>query len=257
MKQCQFICANLSATKVFVAFISSAFVLFFSAASQAVTVVEHSGATNPLIEGWNFSSTGEGLGSVGIVAGDGLSSLDAWFTDDEGSNSSVSYNYSLSPADIAAMSSGWRLATRLRVADIPDPVDFGVSFQIENGERAWGITFGSNVNGDLLSQTFQGLALPTIVGGTNDYHLFEFVDDNPVDPIVDIYIDGLLALSDYGGSASSRTLIAFGDTSTSSGSGGRAHFANVELTAVPLPATVWLLLSAIGAMGRKSGTLPS
>jgi hypothetical protein len=223
---------------------------------EAANLISHAGSTDPVIEGWNINAVLPGDVSTGPVTGDGASALDAWFTDDNGSASNVSYAYSLTGQDLADMTMGWRYSVLLRVVDVPDPIDFGVSLQIEDGSSVWGLIFGSDANANTLWTTFDGSPIQQITAGTTDYHLFELVEEDRQTNGIDVYVDGQLIFSDYVGSASNRALVAFGDTSSTAGSGGLAHFAEVRLTAVPIPAAAWLfssgLLGLIGIARKRT-----
>ena len=96
------------------------------------------------------------------------------------------------------------------------------------------------------------------MGGASDYHLFEFVESDTNDAQVDFRIDGV-SVATYLGIASSRTLVAFGDTSTTPGSGGQGNYARVSLNAVPEPSTTLLVLAGLVAFStcRSAPRSPS
>lgn len=199
----------------------------------------HVGNADPAAEGFTLSNNGDMLGSVGPLTGDGAQMLDAWFTDDEGSSSNLSYGIELSEEQTALMASkGFRLSVRMRSPSVPDDTDFGMAAQVENGERQFLLRFGNTVNGLPLVVANGVETFLLVPGAPDDYHLYELVDDD-ADGDADLYIDGELRLADYAGVPTTRRLVAFGDTSTTAGSGGRAHWNLVSLDAIePCPADV-------------------
>jgi hypothetical protein len=221
--------------------------LLLAPPAGAVVLGSHVGANDPLSEGWTFSNNGEMLGTVGPVFGDGNSMLDAWSTNDDGSASNLSYGLDL---PYLATATSWSYRVLLRVVDANDPVDFGVSAQVENGSQAYVMIFGTDAGGNVTVETRgTGAVTTSVVDGMADYHLFEFVEDDASDPEIEFWIDGSLIAPSYFGDVTNRTLAAFGDTSITPGSGGQGNYAEVTLEAVPEPAALPLLLTGAFALG--------
>ncbi len=103
------------------------------------------------------------------------------------------------------------------------------------------MTFGTNAASDVLVNLSGIGFVASVSAGSADYQLFELVEDDPSDAFVDLYINGSLARADYGGIATDRTLVAFGNTSITPGSGGQGNYASVDLTVVPEPTSGLLL----------------
>jgi len=224
-------------------FIALLLPLLLASPASGLILANHAGATDPTTEGWTKANGGLGLGTTGSVFNDGASMLDAWSTDDDGSDSNLGFNQDLTPV-LSTLASGWTYQVQLRVVDVPDPLDFGVSAQVETGGRAYLMTFGTNASGDVLVN-LQGVGqVATITGGSNDYHLFEFIETDTSMIDLEFRIDGSF-VTNYVGVASSRALAAWGDTSFSPGSGGQGNYARVTLTAVPEPGTALLLLGGL------------
>ncbi len=215
-------------------------------AADAITIASHTGSTDPTTEGWTFNNGGDAMGTVGPVSNDGASMLDAWSTDDDGTDSNVSYAQDIS-ASLGTLASGWTYQVSLRLADVPDPVDFGVSAQVETGSRAYAMIFGTNASGDVVVHLSSVGQVAVIAGGSSDYHLFEFVETDTSTSEVDFRIDGV-KVTDYLGLSSSRTLVAFGDTSVTPGSGGQGNYASAILTAVPEPGVTMLLAGSLAGL---------
>jgi hypothetical protein len=226
----------------------------------AMTIASHVGPNDPVSEGWTFNNGGDSLGTAAPVLGDGLSNLGAWTLDDDGTNSNLSYSQDLSPVATMLVNGGWRYAVRLRVADLSDPIDFGVSAQVELNGRAYVMNFGSDAAGTVTVRLVGtginggGGDVATLTNGVDDYHLFEFLESDSSSTTVDFLIDGNLVYTSYFGQNTSRNLVAFGDTSTSPGSGGQGNYAEVTLTSLPEPSTLVLILSGLAiVVSRRVG----
>ncbi len=209
-----------------------------AACAGTTTLALHEGAADPTTEGFTFSNAGQMLGAVGPVKGDGLQMLDAWFTDDEGTDSNLSYRADLTAAQTAQMASaGFRLAVRMRTPTLNDATDFGMTVQVENGARQFLLRFGSAANGVPFVVANGDETTFVVPGPADSYHLYELIDDD-ADGDVDLYIDGNLRLANYAGLPSSERRVAFGDTSLTPGYGGRANWNLVVLQTFVPPACV-------------------
>ena len=87
-----------------------------------------------------------------------------------------------------------------------------------------------------------------VSGGVDDYHLYEFIETDISDNEVDFAIDGVVIDDTYFGLPSALNRALFGDVSTTAGSGGRGHYAEVTLTAIPEPSTALGAIAGIAAL---------
>ena len=150
----------------------------------------------------------------------------------------------------------WTYSVRLRLADLDDPLDFGVSAQFEANGRAYAMIFGSDAVGNVTVRLplggGSGVGNFIVPGGVDDYHLYEFIETDTSDVDLDFAIDGVVIDSTYFGLPSTLNRALFGDASTTAGSGGRGHYAEVTLTAIPEPSTGLLLLAGLGALASRA-----
>ena len=228
------------------------FLALLAGPALGATIASHVGATDPTTEGWTQSATG----NFGPVFNDGTSMLDAWFTDQGGGDVVAIYEQDLTSA-AAGLAGGWTYSIRLRLADLSDPVDFGVSAQFEANGRAYAMIFGSDAVGNVTVRLPLGGGSSVgdfiVPGGVDDYHLYEFIENDTSDLDIDFAIDGVVVDSSYFGVPSFLNRVFFGDASTTAGSGGRGHFAEVTLSTVPEPAMGLLLLTGLGALMSRVG----
>lgn len=243
-----------------------------SADGRSATIALHSGANNPTSEGW---STVANFGNVitGAVLDDEGSGLDAWIVDDNGTNNGNAgfYSYGVSAEDnAAAWTDGWRLSARLRIVDAPDPtpgnslaLDASPFMGYRDGTTIYQIHFGAQADGDPIAYMATSFASPegnefAFEGAGAGYHLYEF-DYNPLTGL-SLTIDGTLALSSalIGAPLDVSPVVLFG--AGSSATTGHANFNMVrfetpipafapELSSVPIPGTLPLLLAGLGGLG--------
>ncbi len=217
---------------------ASAVLCAAGAAFAGPTLALHAADADPTTEGFTFSNTGAALGAVGPLTGDGAQMFDAWFTDDEGTNSNLSYSIELSEAQTDAMATdGFRLVARMRSPTLSDDPDFGMTVQVEDGARQFLLRFGTSANGVPLVVLNGDPTFYVVPGVPGEYHNYELIDAD-ADGDVDLFVDGTLRVSDFPGVPASRRLVAFGDTSTTPGSGGRAHWNLVLLETLGAAACV-------------------
>jgi hypothetical protein len=231
----------------------------FGLPAGAVVLHEHTGANDPLTEGWveggPFVQT-----TAGPVLDDQGSGIDAWFVDDDGTafGDAGLYEGPITPEEAASgESDGWALTTRLRSVDVPDPApgappvgeDAAPFLAYRDGTTTWQLHFQTEDSGDLTVflgtnfDVFAGLT-HTIVGGAPDYHLLELVLD-PGSGLAALSVDGSEIIADYPGASlvTPAPVVLWG--SGDSDSTGQGNFNLVRFELVPEP-TASLLL-AVGA----------
>jgi len=238
--------------------VSIAAALGLGVPAGAVTLYEHTGANDPLTEGWLeaivFVQT-----SVGPVLDDQGSGFDAWFVDDNGTAGGDAgfYEGPLTAGEVASgESGGWTLSARLRSVDVPDPApgapavgeDAAPFVSYRDGVTTWQLHFQTEDTGDLTIYLGTDFIVPaglthTIVGGAPDYHLYELVFD-PGTGLATLSVDGAEVIADFPGApfAQPTPRIAWG--SGTSGSTGQGNFNLVRFElAVPEPSGPLLLLA--------------
>lgn len=235
--------------------------LLLPAMAGATTVMLHSGAVNPVSEGWtNYTGTG-GATTAGPVLNDLGTGLDAWAIDDNssGTDTGLYYYQNTSAAVIAeGNTAGWRLSMSVRVVNTPDALvsigGFGlasaVSGMYRDGSRDWYLGIGSQADGDPIVR-MPGGATFNLEGGGSGYHFYELVY-NPAVTSAKLYIDGIERASGLVGAANTQTRVVFGaTTSPDAGQGNYSlvRFATSQAAVVPVPPALLLFGSALGALG--------
>ncbi len=232
-------------------------------ASLASTVVfSHLGSNDPTTEGWIVEPVALVLGdrpTVGPVINDNGTGNDAWSIDDNSTFLGTNYFYTQSPGiedNNQAKLSGWTLNANLRIGDNDDSVGNAGSIILEfaDGATSYRMAFGSQSNGDPTILLWDGGTDGSInatgteyilQNGGAGYHSYEMVY-SPVANSVDLFIDGVERISDYGGVESTLfNRVAWG--SASSSDTGLSNWNSVEwsVTPVPIPATLPLLISGL------------
>ena len=235
-------------------------VLLSSSVANAGIFITHTGANDPLTEGWNATQTPLGVGaSVGAVVNDLGLGIDAWSTDDNSTGSAFpSYIYNPTAGEIAdATTNGWKASINLRVVDVNDAQDSSVLFEYGDTTRRFLVEFGSDQSGNATVQLFTGQDAndPTIfLGpifnvGSGGYHLYELIYD-PVAGSADLFVDGVEQLSDYTGHGQATNRIAWGGLSGFGVGQGNYNFVQFETnTSVSEPGTLALLGLSLAGLG--------
>jgi len=179
---------------------------------------------------------------------------DAW----QINTSSQGYLYYLrdhgAPTSANLVSNGWELEARLQrhpLAPNVDPVDFGSSVGWATGVRHYTMLFGTvdigtQESGPIIVTRVQlfedGVGDAGFTTSTPGYHEFSLRDHN-ADGFADLYVDGVLQLSGYGGRAAAfdPNSLFFGDLDSSTGVSSNTLYNKVSLIAVPEPAALSLI----------------
>ncbi len=167
--------------------------------SHASIYMQHSGATDPLSEGWEIYGTPQGDITVGTINDNGTQ---AWFIDDNSTlrNSIYPYVHYLDSADVAdAISDGWFMNLTLRVVDVSDAVDPSIAARVAYNNTSFILNFGSQADGDPIVRLGVGTSNEYVLEGTGGgYHDYSLVYD-PTQNSADLFVDGTEVLSDYTG----------------------------------------------------------
>lgn len=242
--------------------------------ASATILGQHLGAADPTSEGFALVNTFASV-ATGPVINDLGSGLDAWAVDDNGTalGDAGWYAHALSPGQVAgAAAFGWRLSTRLRIVDAPDPAPSapGIGFDASpfvayrDGTTSFQIHFGAEADGDPLVHVATAFApspagtVFTLQGGGSGYHLYELVY-SPLGGL-DLFIDGTERLSDLPAAPLVVVSPAFMFGAGSSCCTGQGNFNLVRFESfapdeVPEPGSLYGLavgLIALGALRRRA-----
>lgn len=212
----------------------AATVFFGSNTGLSQIVIQHSGATDPLTEGFSILTPGE------VEHGPMLDDqgFDAWSIQDGHNADFSSYRYQLLPEEeVAASIHGWVLSGTMRF------LEFGVArLAFMTGSEDFSFYLTLDDKGD-ITLARQQVPLYTLSGGGTDYHEYALVYD-PIDATAILWIDGSIRGTNIGAVPSlSPPIVIFG-------SGGRfahTHWNDVTLAIVPEPATV-ALIAGLGVL---------
>lgn len=229
----------------------SAVALAGTARAGLVTVIDHTGNTDPTTEGWTQdpATIGEGI-TVGPITGDG--GYDAWQVDDTGSNE-LRYKYALGSEDLAGYQQGWKLTACVRVVDDGQAANAGVHVRLEDAANGlWGMSIGSEADGDPILAFVWGDTY-TLEGYGSGYHLYELINQN-ADNSAELWVDGNRIVYDLQ-ARGTRTQTAIMWGSLTGGGTGDGRYNTISLEVVPEPATAVLLVAGgIGCfLRRKNG----
>ncbi len=230
--------------------------LFVSASGRAragLLVFSHTGATDPILEGWTRTS-GANV-TFGPVINDLGLGIDAWYVYDNGATLGDlgAYLQTPSPAIVSLGNTyGWKLSAFIRVLPGSGAPAGSPMVLYRDGTRSWQMHFGTTSSGDPIVRLITGTSPPsgpafTLAGGANQYHLYELIYD-PVADAADLYVDGTLLYTGYVGFSWSERYVYWG--AGSSYDVGKGHFSRVEFYVNPEPSTLalWCGLAAGAAV---------
>jgi hypothetical protein len=213
-----------------------------SALGQGVVVIQHSGATDPLTEG--FSGNSYGSGPITHDKG-----YDAWSTSSY-TNLGSTYTYNLtSPQRSQIADSSWSFSVNVRVTNT---IAIGVFYAaLEMGsEGSFSLVFGSDPSGDpfvVYGPPGTNGIQPSlaVIGAGSSYNNYQLIW-NPAMSTASLWVDGVERVSDVpGGSPSSVEEVLWG-----AGGGVGYEQANwnlVSLEIIPEPST-WSVLVLGGGL---------
>lgn len=219
-----------------------------TAQADLVSVISHTGNTNPTTEGWTQAPTTPGAGiTIGPITGDG--GYDAWEVAQTSTNE-LRYTYTLSSEDLTTFQQGWKMTACIRVVNDGQAANNTVQVRVDDAVHGlWAIGFGSQSDGDPILKFIWGSTY-TLEGYGPGYHLYELINLDG-DGSAELYADGNLIANVAGrGAPRSSTLIAWGSLTGAYPGDGRYN--TVTLETVPEPATaVLLVVGGIGCLLRR------
>jgi len=206
-------------------------------------LVSHSGATNPISEGWHRGPNGGGVSESPIVDDEGF---DAWIIDDNSGGGDLEYQlYPSASEHAAAFSQGWKYTARVKVAEVPDSADRGCFLGYGTDAVRFYIDLGTEADGDPILRLLGPPDMVFVGDGLGPgYHLYEMQYD-PATTLATVSVDGIQLTDSYGGyvgGGPDRVLWGSGFNGTGE---GRWNMVNFEI--IPEPASTALLVC--GALG--------
>jgi len=221
---------------------------------RAQVIALHEGANDPTSEDVTTWSVDGSDVTVGPVTDDLGTGLDAWMINDDSNTGELSYLYFLSPEETTSLQEeAWTFSVHMRVVNVPDSLDSGISVRITDGQERWQASFGSEADGDprvaLLDENMSTIDIGTFDDYGPGYHLYEWKRAAGGGP-VDFYVDGEEVYSDWTGFE--YTLGYCGWGSGSRAATGNANYNLVKLEIVPEPASVVLLAMGLLCMSCVS-----
>lgn len=214
------------------------------AIGQGAVIFRQSGATDPTLEGFDYSQSGSG-GSVGSVEND--LGFAAWSTAVEGGALNVDYGLLFTPEQLAAITSqNWSLSLSLRVVNTDTSAKSYV--ELGNGAGWYTLRFGAEENGDPFVEIGNESYILSGAGSTyNNYQLVYDVGSGKAD----IWVNGISAIQDVQQSGyPGNGYVHWG--SGMQGGPAQVNWNLVELSvsSVPEPSAIYLIF--LGLMGAAS-----
>src|SRR5262249_29115588 len=180
---------------------------------RAQIIAQHSGASNPTTESWQFFNSGS-PGTIGPVTNDQNGGVDAWsvaLPSTATALTEASYIGATPKANLnAALTNGWELTARLRFPVVPQNCWFFINLNLAPlggpTPRGYALIFYPGQSGltyqlssSIIDGPIQGPPAVLLPNPT-DYHLFQIQYD-PVSKSADLFVDGAMTVSNFVGVA--------------------------------------------------------
>ena len=201
----------------------------------------HQGSNDPVTEGWNRERAFSGVATFPIIDDIGTG-FDAWAVDDNGVDGLYVTDLTQEQVNLA-MERGWKLSSKLRVADAP--TSFGiVTTGFTTDSQGFSFSVGADDDGSPLIQSAGGVI--DLDNLDNGYHLYELIF-NSTNEEAELFVDGSSILTGIkGGSAGEMNKeVFFG--SSSADFLGQGNYNLVSFEIVPEPSAG--LLAIFGILG--------
>ena len=202
------------------------------ATSTAIPIFEHSGANDPLTEGWSQEGSGVDV-TTGQILNDLGSGIDSWFVRDPSTVLGSSIQYSQTPTvatNTLAAQSGWKLTANLRLVESNVGAVNGMFVDYRNGKTSYLMSFDRESDGDPTVALGGGGSFTLQGVGDGDYHLYELIF-KPAFASADLLVDGVEVLSGHVGQPSTLNRVNWG--AAGSDATGRGHFNSVKFETIP------------------------
>lgn len=226
--------------KTFYSQLASFSLLILVPVAHGQVVVQHTGANDPITEGFTLLQPGNA--EVGPVFED--FDRDAWSIRLQSQTEYGAYEHALTERERQdAATFGWELSVTLRFLSFPDVWGNGVYFY--TGAHRFSMEFFTDSDGTLwISDSLSGGDY-RFEGGDDDYHRYTLVYD-PLAELARLWVDGVDSEFDF------RPRNSGSDASFRFGAGQvvtHAHWNEVSLTIIPEPATVALVAGILALAG--------
>jgi len=195
----------------------------------------HSGARDPLLEGWSLANPAPDFAILGPVADDLGAGIDAWHVEDLGTTwpQLVSYGMVLSPEQVVeANHRGWSLTAKLRVlgTNTLSDEDFchsgwapGIGYV--DGLKNWAVGMDRTPTDDLIvAAVHRPDLVRRIPGAGGGYHTYKMAYDAS-SQTASLYVDGQFQFTWQGTNYTATPRVSWGCPSTPDTGGG--HFSEV------------------------------
>lgn len=224
------------------------------AEASPIIIAQHQGNSDPTDEGW--SQNPQDIADLTGITAEGVTNdtdegFDAWKVADQSSSELIYYQQDLTPQqEQDANSNGWIMRVRLRVLGASDTVDYGVTYFFDDavGGKRWGMTFGTDAEGDPEVILLPGSGPGRVVADRSNngitgsgYHLYELAYDAATET-ASLTIDGgpTATLTGFEGGAVSATTSRVFWGGIANSTTGEANYNLVEFEIVPEPGTLGL-----------------
>jgi len=253
--------------------------LWLGGVAEGVVVIDHNGTTDPLSENWLLND-GARSGGGGPSITKGPIDGQAWQISSAsvpGDVATYQRNFYYITPTVAEMdqylTDGWSYTVDMQIPGsearaMNGHMDLGMftgGSSIGNGVR-WGMGWERDAAGNVTVRVRDDTGTSMVGGSQTDiyavpggggYHTYQMVQAAGNPQKVDIYVDGVLAMSNNGGRTHNVTRINWGDNADEAP--GESWWRTVSLESpagaiIPEPSTLWLLASGmLGwlALGRR------
>jgi hypothetical protein len=191
--------------------------------------------------------------SVGAVANDNSTGLNAWNITDQSTISGSTPIYSMpinQPASVSlAKTNGWRIVLIDRLANSFYSTAGDQYILYANSGIRYGLTWGVDVNNNLWLNPLGGSTY-TVASDAFDYHTNMMCYD-PVLNKVSVYFDGVCIVDNYAGQSVAGSALQFGSASTAGTASVNYNLVELDVVGATDPVVLQNPASTTNAVGQK------